>query len=133
MNSEPPRSPIEREINDELQGYRPASSAYQYRESSKRSDSIRRNCGFPPVTAFRPLSMRGFRAREGWHVFCEAECRERRFLLQRRRAKIDPRDREYRSLSEIKFAHTDGEVRQEMGWAKCDQRHVLLAATARPC
>jgi len=36
-------------------------------------------------------------------------------------------------LSEIKHAHTDDEVRQEMAWAKCDQRHVLFAATARPC
>jgi hypothetical protein len=35
-------------------------------------------------------------------------------------------------LSEIKFAHRDDEVRQEMAQAKCDQRHVLLAATARP-
>jgi hypothetical protein len=31
-------------------------------------------------------------------------------------------------LSEIKFAHTDDEVRQEMAWAKCDQRHVPFAA-----
>jgi hypothetical protein len=36
-------------------------------------------------------------------------------------------------LSEIKHAHTDDEVRQEMAQAKCDQRHVLFAATARPC
>ncbi len=36
-------------------------------------------------------------------------------------------------LSEIKFAHTDDEVRPEMALAQCDQRLVLLAATARPC
>jgi hypothetical protein len=36
-------------------------------------------------------------------------------------------------LSEIKLAHTDDEARQEMALAKCDQRHVLFAATARPC
>ena len=36
-------------------------------------------------------------------------------------------------LSEIKHAHTDDGVRQEMAWAKSDQRHVLFAATARPC
>jgi hypothetical protein len=36
-------------------------------------------------------------------------------------------------LSEIKHAHTDDEVRQKMAWAKCDQRRVLFAATARRC
>jgi hypothetical protein len=36
-------------------------------------------------------------------------------------------------LSEIKFAHTDDEVRPEMALAQCDQRLVLLATTARPC
>jgi hypothetical protein len=36
-------------------------------------------------------------------------------------------------LSEIKHAHTDDGVRQEMAWAQCDQRHGLFAAPARPC
>jgi hypothetical protein len=36
-------------------------------------------------------------------------------------------------LSEIKLARTDDEVRREMAQAKCDQRYVLFAATARPC
>jgi hypothetical protein len=36
-------------------------------------------------------------------------------------------------LSEIKHAHTDDGVRQEMAWAQCDQRHALFAASARPC
>jgi serine/threonine protein kinase len=36
-------------------------------------------------------------------------------------------------LSEIKLAHTDDGVRQEMAWAQCGQRHVLFAASARPC
>jgi hypothetical protein len=39
----------------------------------------------------------------------------------------------YVCLSEIKLAHTDDGVRQEMASAKCDHRHVLFAATARPC
>ena len=36
-------------------------------------------------------------------------------------------------LSEIKHAHIDDGVRQEMALAQCDQRHVLFAASARPC
>jgi hypothetical protein len=39
----------------------------------------------------------------------------------------------YLCLSEFKLARTDDEVRREMAQAKCDQRHVLFAATARPC
>jgi hypothetical protein len=37
------------------------------------------------------------------------------------------------AMSEIKHAHANDEVRQEMAKAKYDQRHVLFAATARPC
>jgi len=36
-------------------------------------------------------------------------------------------------LSEIKHAHTDDGVRQEMAQAQCDQRRVLFAASGRPC
>jgi hypothetical protein len=36
-------------------------------------------------------------------------------------------------LWEIKHAHTDDGVRQEMAWAKCGHQHVLFAATARLC
>ena len=36
-------------------------------------------------------------------------------------------------LSEIKLAHTDGEVRRGMASAQCGQWHEWSAATAHPC
>jgi nucleoside-diphosphate-sugar epimerase len=55
-------------------------------------------------------------------------------LLQFVEARIhDQRSVADACLSEIKHAHTDDGVRQEMAWAQCDQRHVLFAASGRPC